>query len=100
MNPLNDHELPLWAMRAGLTRDEVRQTVQRGLKEGAIRRQTFNETSPQQQERFQTVRDYLQDQYLAGCSEYLENIRGMNAHLKSWMQRPSDIHYITPSTSS
>ncbi len=24
MNPLNDHELLLWAMRAGLTRDEVR----------------------------------------------------------------------------
>ena len=24
MNPLDDHELLLWTMRAGLTRDEVR----------------------------------------------------------------------------
>ena len=31
MNPLDDHELLLWAMRAGLTRDEVRQAVRRGL---------------------------------------------------------------------
>ena len=30
MNPLDDHELRLWAMRAGLTRDEVCQAVRAG----------------------------------------------------------------------
>jgi hypothetical protein len=39
MNPLDDHELLLWAMRAGLTRDEVRQAVRRGLDAGRIPRQ-------------------------------------------------------------
>ena len=47
MNPLDDHELLLWAMRAGLTRDEVRQAVQRGLEEGAIPRQSADETQAQ-----------------------------------------------------
>ena len=34
MNSLDDHELLLWALRAGLTRDEVRQAVRRGLDDG------------------------------------------------------------------
>jgi len=79
MNPLNDHELLLWAMRAGLTHDEVRQAVRKGLDANRIPRQSADETQAQRQERLNTVRDYLQDQYLAGYSDYLENIRGMNA---------------------
>jgi hypothetical protein len=79
MNPLDDHELLLWAMRAGLTGDEVRQAVHRGLDAGRIPRQRADETQAQRQERLNTVRDYLQDQYLAGYQDYLENIRGMNA---------------------
>jgi hypothetical protein len=79
MNPLDDHELLLWAMRAGLTRDEVRQAVRRGLEAGRIPRQSADETKAQRQDRLQAVQDYLQDQYLAGYSDYLENIRGMNA---------------------
>jgi hypothetical protein len=79
MNPLNDHRLLLWAMRAGLTRDEVRQAVRGGLDAGRIPRQRADETQAGRQDRLNTVRDYLQDQYLAGYSDYLENIRGMNA---------------------
>jgi hypothetical protein len=36
MNPLDDHELLLWSMRAGLTRAEMRQTVRRGLDAGDL----------------------------------------------------------------
>jgi hypothetical protein len=79
MNPLDDHELLLWAMRAGLTRGEVRQAVRRGLDANRIPRQRASETDAQRQDRLQAVPDYLQDQYLAGYSDYLENIRGMNA---------------------
>ena len=43
MNPLNDHELLLRAMRAGLTRDEVRQAVRKGLDAGRIPRQRADE---------------------------------------------------------
>ena len=84
MNPYDDHELLLWAMRAGLTRDEVRQAVRRGLNANRIPRQSADETQAQRQERLNAVRDYLQDQYLAGYQDYLENIRGMNAQ-----RRPS-----------
>ncbi len=66
-------------MGAGLTRDEVRQAVRRGLDANRIPRQRADETQAQRQERLNTVRDYLQDQYLAGYQDYLENIRGMNA---------------------
>ena len=79
MNPLDDHELLLWAVRAGLTRDEVRQAVQRGLEANRIPRLRASETDAQHQERLNAVRDYLQDQYLASYSDYLEDIRGMNA---------------------
>jgi hypothetical protein len=67
-------------MRAGLTRDEVRQAVRRGLEAGRIPRQGADETQAQRRERVNAVRDYLQDQYLAGYSDnYLGNMRGMNA---------------------
>jgi len=66
MNPLDDHELILWAMRAGLTRDEVRQAVREGLDAGDLPQQTAHETEAQRQERMQAVYDYLQDRYLAG----------------------------------
>ena len=79
MTPLDDHDLLLWSMRAGLTRDEVRQAVRSGLDAGRIPRQRADEPQAGRQERLQAVRDYLQDQYLAGYSDYLENMRGMNA---------------------
>ena len=47
MNPLNDHELLRWAMRAGLTRDEVRQAVRPCLDAGHISRQRADETQVQ-----------------------------------------------------
>jgi len=59
MNPLDDHELLPWAMRAGLTRDEVRQAVRAGLDAGRIPRQTAQETEQQRRERLQAVQDYL-----------------------------------------
>ena len=62
MNPLDDHELLLWAMRAGLTRDEVRQAVRAGLDSERIPRPTIRETDQQRLERLQAVQDYLQDQ--------------------------------------
>jgi hypothetical protein len=92
MNPLDDHELLLWSMRAGLTRDEVRQAVRRGLDAGRIPRQRADETQAGRQERLNAVRDYLQDQYLAGYQDYLENIRGMNAQRAS-ASRESGIPY-------
>jgi hypothetical protein len=92
MNPLDDHKLLLWAMRAGLTRDEVRQAVRRGLDAGRIPRQSADETQAGRQDRLQTVRDYLQDQYLAGYSDYLENIRGMNAQ-RAQVARESGIPF-------
>jgi len=49
MNPLDDHELLLWATRAGLTRDEVRQAVRRGLDAGPIPWQGADETKAQRQ---------------------------------------------------
>jgi hypothetical protein len=55
MNPLDDHELLLWAMRAGLTRDEVRQAVHGGLDAGHLPRQTAHETEAQRQERMRAV---------------------------------------------
>ena len=56
MNPLNDHELVLWAMRAsGLTRDEVRQAVRRSLHAGHIPRQGADETKAQRQERIELI---------------------------------------------
>ena len=79
MNPLDDHELLLWAVRAGLTRDEVRQAVQRGLEANRIPRLRASETDAQHQERLNAVRDYLQDQYLAGYNEYQQLVRARNA---------------------
>jgi hypothetical protein len=70
MTTLDDHELLLWAMRAGLTRDEVRQAVRQGLDTGKLPWQTPHETETQRQERLRAVQDYLQDQFLAGYSEY------------------------------
>ena len=43
MNPLDDHELLPWAMRAGLTRDEVRQAVRGNLNTSGLPRQTAHE---------------------------------------------------------
>ena len=60
MNPLDDRELLLWAMRAGLTRDEVRQAVRRGLDAGHRPRQSADETQAQRRDRLNTIRDYLQ----------------------------------------
>jgi hypothetical protein len=51
MNPLDDHELLLWATRAGLTRDEVRQAVRQGLDAGRIPRQGADETQAGRQDR-------------------------------------------------
>jgi hypothetical protein len=45
MNPLDDHELLLWSMRAGQTRDEVRQTVRRGLDAGDLSWPGANDTA-------------------------------------------------------
>ena len=75
MNPLDDHELLLWAMRAGLTGDEVRQAVRVGLDAGRIPRPTAQETEGQRLERLQAVQDYLQDQYLAGYQDYLGRVQ-------------------------
>ncbi len=36
MNPLDDHELLRWAIRAGLTRDEVHQAIRKGLDAGRL----------------------------------------------------------------
>jgi hypothetical protein len=44
MNPLDDHELLLWSLRAGLTRDEVRQAVRGGLDANRIPWQRADET--------------------------------------------------------
>ena len=66
MNPLDDHKLLLWAMRTGLTRDEVRQTVRRGLDAGHLSWPGANETAADRQGRLQAARDYLYDQLLAG----------------------------------
>jgi hypothetical protein len=79
MNPLDDHELLLWAMRAGLTRDEVRQAVRGGLDAGNLPRQTAHETEAQRQERMRAVYDYLQDRYLAGYDDYVRAVQARNA---------------------
>jgi hypothetical protein len=79
MNPLDDHELLLWAMRAGLTRDEVRQAVRGGLAAGHLPRQTAHETEAQRQERMRGVYDYLQDRYLAGYDDYVRAVQARNA---------------------
>ena len=55
MNPLNDHELLLWSMRAGLTRDEVRQAVRHGLHAGHIPRQSADEMQAQRQDRIELI---------------------------------------------
>ena len=61
MNPLDDHELLLWTMRAGLTRDEVRQALRSGLDVGDLPRQTAHDTETQRQDRVRVVYDYLKD---------------------------------------
>ena len=43
MNPLDNHELLLWAMQAGLTQDEIRQAVRGGIDAGRIRRHTIHD---------------------------------------------------------
>jgi len=98
MNPLDDHELLLWAMRAGLTRDEVRQAVRAGLDTGRIPRQTAHETEGQRLERLQTVQDYLQDQYLAGYQDYLSRVQDWQAQgideqpMSPWQWRQLPAH--------
>jgi hypothetical protein len=47
MNPLDDHKLLLWSMRAGPTHTEVRQTVRRGLDAGDLAWPGTNETAAQ-----------------------------------------------------
>ena len=51
MNPLDDHELLPWAMRAGLTRAEVRQTVRRGMEAGDLTWPGANKTAAWRQDR-------------------------------------------------
>ncbi len=58
-------------MRAGLTRDEIRRAVREGLDAGDLSWPTVGETDQQRLERFSTVRDYLEERYMAGYSEYL-----------------------------
>jgi hypothetical protein len=98
MIPLNDHELLLWAMRAGLTRDEVRQAVRGGLEAGDLPRQTAHETEAQRQERMRAVYDYLQDRYLAGYDDYVRAVQARNAQgiqeepMASWQWRSLPSH--------
>jgi hypothetical protein len=76
---MNDHDLTLWAMKAGLTREEARRAVREGPGSGRIPWQTANETDAQVRDRMNAVQDYLKDQYLAGYDEYLKQISAMNA---------------------
>ena len=46
MPPLDDHQLLLWAMRAGLTHDEVRQAMRRDLDAERIPRQQLTRPVP------------------------------------------------------
>jgi hypothetical protein len=88
MNPLNDHELLLWAMRAGLTRGEVRQAVRGGLDTGDLPRQTAHETETQRQERMRAVYDYLQDRnYLAGYDDYVRAVQARTTRKASRKSR-------------
>lgn len=59
MNPLDDRGITKWAMRAGLTRDEIRRAVREGLDAGDLSWPTVGKTDQQRLERFSTVRDYL-----------------------------------------
>ena len=61
MSPLDDHELLLWTMRAGLTRDEVRQALRSGLDVDDLPRHTAHETKTQRQVCMRAVCDYLKD---------------------------------------
>jgi hypothetical protein len=79
MNLLDNHKLMLWAMNAGLTRDEVRGAVRQGLDAGRIPRQRASESDADRQARFDAVRDYLQDQYLAGYQEYTQGVQARRA---------------------
>jgi hypothetical protein len=79
MNPLDAHKLLIWAICAGLTRDEVRQAVRGSLDAGHRPRQTAHETETQRQERVRAVQAYLQDQFLAGYREYEQLVRTRNA---------------------
>jgi hypothetical protein len=60
MNPLDDHELLLWAMRAGLTRHEVRQTVWRGLDAGDLSWPGASETADQRLDRIYVDMEAIQ----------------------------------------
>ena len=51
MNPLDDHNLVLWSMRAGLTRNKERETVRRGLESGDLTWPGANETAGRRQDR-------------------------------------------------
>ena len=76
MNPLDDHELLLWSMRAGLTRAEVRQTMRRGLEAGDLSWPGASETAADRQHRLQAARDYLYDQLLSGYDVYQSKVAG------------------------
>ena len=76
MNPYDDHELFLWAMRAGLTRAKVRQTVRRGLDAGHLSWPGANETAADRQHRLQAARDSLYDQLLSGYDVYQSKVAG------------------------
>jgi hypothetical protein len=52
MNPLDDHELLIWSMQAGLARAEVRQTVRCGLDAGDLFRRGASETADWRRDRF------------------------------------------------
>ena len=80
MNPLNDHELLLWSMRAGLTRAEVHQTVRRGLDAGDLAWPTASETATDRQHRLQAARDYLYDQLMADYDTYQAKVAEWRRH--------------------
>ena len=60
MNPLHDHELLLRSTRAGLTRDEVRQTVRRGLDAGDLSWPGASETAAQRLDRIYVDMEAIQ----------------------------------------
>jgi hypothetical protein len=84
-------------MNAGLTRDEVRGAVRQGLDAGHIPQQRAGESDAERQARFEAVPDYLQDQYLAGYQEYMQDVQARRAQgiqeesmaPRQWRQLPS-----------
>jgi hypothetical protein len=79
-------------MRAGLTRDEVRQAVRQGLDAGRIPWQSVHENPQQRLKRLQVVQDYLQEQYLACYQDYLAQIGPDEEAVAPWQWRQLPAH--------